>query len=145
FRQLAAELALEDGDLAGRAKDLEPAIDDGEARRVVAAVLEPLQSLEYDRRRCPRAGVAYDAAHNRRPSAINCSATAPDGASAISRMIGSVPDGRTCNQRSGHARRSPSCVSAVASGNRERNAGYTSRTNRSTFRVPRSTFALTIV
>src|SRR5207249_9478126 len=92
---LAAELALQRRDSAGRAKDLHPPIDDREAGGVIAAIFEPVETLEHDGRRCSLAGVAYDTAHNRRPSSISRSASAPDGASAISRMIRSVPDGRT--------------------------------------------------
>src|SRR5258705_2034324 len=140
FGQLAAELAFQHGDLPGCAKDLEPAVDDGQTGGVIAAILETFQTLEYDGRRHPLAGVSYDAAHNRRPSSINRSASARDGASAMSRMIGSVPEGRTCSQRSGHASRNPSCVSTAASGNPRRNASYTGSR-----RGPRGTFAFTIV
>ena len=115
FGQLAADLALERGDPSGCAEYLEPAVDDGQTRRVVPTILETLQPLEHDGSRRPFADVPYDAAHNRRPSSIRRSASALDGASAISRMIGSVPEGRTCSQRSGQASRSPSCTSTVAS------------------------------
>src|SRR6266576_2714330 len=146
FGQLTAKLALERGDLSGCAEYFEPAVDDGQTCRVVPAILETLQPLEHDRRRCPFADVPYDAAHNRRPSSINRSASARDGASAMSRMIGSVPEGRTCSQRSGHASRSPSCVSAAASGKRRRNSAYTwSSFPGSRLLAPSSSFALTIV
>src|SRR5213592_4768331 len=49
FGQLAAKLALEHGDLAGSAKDFEPAIDDGQTGGVIAAILEALQTLEHHR------------------------------------------------------------------------------------------------
>src|SRR5207237_10298107 len=103
-----------------------PVLDQREPRGVVPAVLEAPQSLEQERCRLPRPRVAYDAAHMRRASSTSSWAPppplAPDGASAISRMIGSVFDGRTWSQRSRHAKRRPSCVSAPASGNRRRKA-----------------------
>ena len=118
-RQLRAQLLLEHGDLPRRLEHLDaPVAHDGEPGRIVPAVLEPFQSLEHEGGRRPRAGVAYDPAHSLRPSSISPAATAPVGASAISRMMGSVFDGRTCSQRSGHASRSPSRSSVVASGNR---------------------------
>src|SRR3989442_660049 len=142
LRELGAELPLQHGDLPGRAKDLEfpAAVDDGEAGRVIAAILEALETLEDDRGRWSLPGVPYDAAHNRRPSAISRSASAPVGASAISRMMGSVPEGRTCSQRSGHASRSPSWVSTAAPGNPRRRPSYTGSR-----RGPRGIFAFTIV
>src|SRR5206468_844227 len=140
FGQIGAELPFEHGDLTRRAEDFQSSVHDGESRRVVAAILESLQALEDDRGRRSLPRIPYDSAHNRRPSAISFSASAPDGASAINRMIGSVPDGRTCSQRSGHARRSPSCVSISAPVNFFRNPSYTASS-----RAPRSTLAFTIV
>ena len=122
-RQRRAQLLLERADLARGLVHLDPAVrHDRDARRVVAAVLEPLQPLEQQRGRVAGPGVAYDAAHERRPSSTSCCASAPVGASAMSRMMGSVFDGRTWSQRSRHASRRPSCVSALASGKRLRNA-----------------------
>src|SRR5258705_5457344 len=126
--------------MSGDRKHLHPAVDDGQPGGVIAAILETFQALEYDGCRRPLAGVSYDPTHNRRPSSINRSASALDGASAMSRMIGSVPEGRTCSQRSGHASRNPSCVSTAASGNARRNPSYTG----SEPGAP-GTFALTIV
>src|SRR5207247_9502049 len=125
------------------------ALDQREPRRVVPAVLEAPQSLEQERRRLPRPRVAYDAAHTRRASSTSSWAPpappAPDGASAISRMIGSVFDGRTWSQRSRHASRRPSCVSALASGNRCRSSAYTRVSPCSPLPAPRPHLALTIV
>src|SRR2546427_1663342 len=63
-------------------RSLDPAVrHDRDARRVVAAVLEPLQPLEQQRGRVAGPGVAYDAAHERRPSSTSCCASAPVGRS----------------------------------------------------------------
>src|SRR5205807_3370654 len=59
-----AELFFEHADLAGRLVHLDPAVgDERDPRRVVAAILEPLQTLEQQGRRLPGTGVPYDAAH----------------------------------------------------------------------------------
>src|SRR2546430_12102946 len=142
--QIGTQLAPQRRDFARRPEDFEAAIHDREPCRVIAAILEALQTFEDERGCRPVPGVAYDAAHECRPSSIKRSAAALVGASAINRIIGSVPDGRTCSQRSGHASRSPSCVSAVASRKYPRSAAYTSPID-SAFRVPRSNLALTIV
>ena len=60
-------------------------------------------------------------------------------AASINRTIGSVPDGRTCNQRSSHARRKPSWRSARASGWRRSRSAYIRSTS-----PPRGAFALTM-
>src|SRR5207247_4338521 len=140
-RERGAELLLEHADLPGRLVDLDaPVVDQRQARRVVAAVLEPPQPLEQQRGRLPGPRVAYDAAHRRRPSSTSCRAATLVGASAISRTIGSVLDGRTWSQRSRQASRSPSWVSTCTSANRCRSARYTGSSA-----GPRGVFALTIV
>src|SRR5882724_9373712 len=96
-------------------------------------------ALEQERSRLPRPRVAYDAAHTRRASSTSSWAPAPDGASAINRMIGSVFDGRTWSQRSRQARRRPSSVSTWASAKRRRSAAYTGSSA-----GPRATLAFTI-
>src|SRR5205823_15083868 len=59
-----AELLSQPADLAGRLVHLDPAVgDERDPRRVVAAILEPLQTLEQQGRRLPGTGVPYDAAH----------------------------------------------------------------------------------
>src|SRR5207244_458114 len=128
----------------------EPAgVDQREPRGVVPAVLEAPQSLEQERCRLPRPRVAYDAAHMRRASSTSSWAppppVAPDGASAISRTIGSVFDGRPWSQRSRHAGRRPSCVSAPALGKRPCRSACTRVSPCSLLPAPRSTLALTIV
>ena len=56
---------LEIRELAGTAADVDVAVvDDGDARRVVAAILESSQPVDEDRDDGPRADVADDAAHN---------------------------------------------------------------------------------
>ena len=53
---------LEVRELAGTAADVHvPVVDDGDARRVVAAILEPSQPVDEDRDDGPRADVADDA------------------------------------------------------------------------------------
>ena len=99
---------------------------------VVAAVLQAPQPLEEQARRLAGSDVADDSAHRAmiltarvlgpRPPALPLRAGV--GASAIRRTIGSVPDGRTCSQRSGHASRSPSRSSAAASAKRRRSRSY---------------------
>ena len=59
FGQLARPLL--DEEVAG-------VVDQGDAGRVVAAVLEPLEPLDEERARLPRTGVADDAAHAVRSS-----------------------------------------------------------------------------
>src|SRR6266581_9090783 len=90
--QSGTELALERRDLPGRAEDLEAAVHDREPCRVIAAILKALQAFEHERRRRSLARVAYDAAHDCRPSSIKRCASALVGASAIKRIIGSVPE-----------------------------------------------------
>src|SRR6267378_1632520 len=139
-RQSRPQLALQHGDFPRGLEDLDPpVVHHREPRGIVTAVLEPLQPVEHQPRRGAVSCVAYDAAHKRRPSSISLSASDTVGASAISRMIGSVPDGRTCNQRSGHASRRPSCVSTAASAKARRSPAYTAPSC-----GPRGTFALTI-
>src|SRR5207247_11126994 len=105
-RERRAQLLLERRDLPRLLEHLDaPVAHDREPRRVVPAVLEPLQPLEHQRGGGPCAGVAYDPAHSLRPSSISPAAAAPLGASAINRMIGSVFDGRTCSPPSPPARR----------------------------------------
>src|SRR5207244_3807993 len=77
--------------LRGRAEALEAAVHDREPCRVIAAILKALQAFEHERRRRSLARVAYDAAHDCRPSSIKRCASALVGASAIKRIIGSVP------------------------------------------------------
>ena len=63
-RHDSVELLLQHGELAGRLHDLEAvAVHHRDARRVVAAVLEPAQPLEQQSRRLAGADVADDAAH----------------------------------------------------------------------------------
>ena len=57
----------------------------------------------------------------------------------MNRTIGSVPEGRTCTQRSRHESLSPSRASALASGKRRRSASYTGAKS-----LPRGAFAFTI-
>src|SRR5207253_10791022 len=136
-----AELLFEHADLPRRLVHLDaPVVDQRQARRVVAAVLESLQPFEQQRGRLPGPGIAYDAAHSRRPSSTSSRASAPLGASAISRMIGSVFEGRTWSQRSRQASRSPSWTSACASANRRLSAAYTGSSA-----GPRGALAFTIV
>ena len=55
-------------DPAGRLGDLQPVpVDDGQAGRVVAAVLQAPQTLEQHRHRVPAADVSHDSAHCRAP------------------------------------------------------------------------------
>ena len=96
----------------------------------------------------PGSDVADDATHRAvslsarvlAPRATSASASAAVGASAISRTIGSVPDGRTCSQRSRQESRSPSRSSASASGNAARSRSYSGRSS-----GPRGPFAFTMV
>ena len=86
------------------------AVHDRDAGRVVAAVLEPLQPLEQQGCRESRSHVSDDSTHEAiaiercqatsassgtRQRAISSLASASVGASAMTRTIGSVPDGRT--------------------------------------------------
>ena len=64
----AVQLLDEVGELARDAVDGEaPVRERRDARRVVAAVFEPLQALEQQRRRLPRTDVADDSAHGVMP------------------------------------------------------------------------------
>ena len=133
-RQIAVELLLERGQLAGGLVDLEAvAVDDRDAGGVVAAVLEAPEPVDEQVRRWAGTDVSDNAAHSAwilsgstgsRAAATSASASAAVGASAISRTIGSVPDGRTCSHRSRQASRSPSRSSAIASGKRRRSRSY---------------------
>ena len=113
---------LEVGQLAGPLLDEQVAgvVDEGDPGRVVAAVLEATQTLDEDRARLTRSGIADDPAHavrcllrgprrarlragssldaplrgprSRRPARATRAASGP---STITRRAGSVPDGRT--------------------------------------------------
>ncbi len=130
--KVAGDLLLEIGELAGRLVHLEArAVDDRDAGGVVPAVFHPPQSVEEQRRRLPWSDVPDNSAHSPTPSvqlnsarqaSISVSASAAVGASAMNRMIGSVPDGRKCTQRSAQESRSPSRSSTVASAKRFRSA-----------------------
>ena len=108
-----------------------------DAGRIVAAILQPLEPLDQQRRALPRSDVSDDSAHSyrahlvkRSPVSATSSATSRErahrarrasvpsvGASAITRTIGSVPDGRTCTHRS--RPRQPQPVLRVGLGVRE--------------------------
>ena len=64
-RRPIGDRGLEVGELAGLLLDEQVAVlvDEGDPRRVVAAVLEPLEALDQDRARLPGSRVADDAAH----------------------------------------------------------------------------------
>ena len=125
-------------ELARGLHDLEAiAVHHRDARRVVAAVLEPAQPFEQQPGRLPGSDVPHDAAHQamnltarvreRRPTALPHRLVV--GASAMSRTIGSVPEGRTWSQRSRQESRSPSRSSASASGKRARSLSYSGRSS----------------
>ena len=102
--EMSGDLLFEVGELASRLVHLEAgAVDDGDPGRVVSAVLHATQSIEQERRRLPWPNIPDNTAHNGTPSvqrrsalqaSINDSASAAVGASAMNRMIGSVPEGR---------------------------------------------------
>src|SRR2546426_3890569 len=62
----ACVLSISHSDLARCLVDLDaPRVDERDARRIVAAVLESLEPLQQQGGRLPRSRVAYDTAHSR--------------------------------------------------------------------------------
>ena len=119
----AVELLDEVAELAGRAVDREPAVRQGrDARRVVAAVFEPLQPLEEERARLTGTDVADDAAHGLRPGPkggaepergpgpVNCHGTENSNSSVALRRV-AQPSLFTCGDRD--SARAPSGTSSV--------------------------------
>ena len=60
---VAVDLLLEHSHAADRSGDMQAAIEHGDASRVVAAVLKPLQSLEQHRPGLLRADIGNNSAH----------------------------------------------------------------------------------
>src|SRR5207253_10798085 len=111
-RQLLAELLLEHAELPWRLVHLDPPVlDQRQAGRIVATVFEMAQPVDQEWGRLPRPGVAYDAAHTRRPSSTSSRAAASDRPSAMSRLIGSVFGGRAGSPPSRPGSRHPACAS----------------------------------
>ncbi len=84
-RRAVGDGGLEVDQLAGPLLDEQVAgvVHERDARRIVAAVLEPLEALDQDRARLPRAGVADDAAHTVTSSARADSVQVGTGASLV--------------------------------------------------------------
>src|SRR3954470_7282840 len=150
--------ALELGDLPGRLPGFDAAtVHDGNSRRIVPAIFHALESLEEERGSAALSDITDNSAHRffgltvlpyRASASTGCrqsrtsfSASSALGASAITRTIGSVPEGRMCTQRSGHVSLSPSWVSTSAVGKARFRASYT--VSRGAF--GRSSLSLTMI
>src|SRR5262249_53699065 len=93
-------------DAARRLGHLEPAaMDDGQARRVVAAIFQPVQSLDQDGCGVPLAHVPNDSAHVARSLSVVGLVAGLTVSLAVSRTpcaatgAGTAPGPRTCGSR----------------------------------------------